>query len=258
MANAAKTRQLIRGAVARHKGDRPAGRMRKSRWVAAGLATLLAIVGLFVWNAFSAAPQAVAELRSLVDEEVTRLARVSRNEIPYDAAGPDMGGWFQRLRDVPDGYRDAVRREMGRLFTARERAAVGSYFALPPAQRRAELDRRIKAEDARRQQWLADRQARGQTDRPGSPAAGAGPGGRATRSAAGQRGGGPPRADSNGSQRRGRPRSEDSRNEWMKRRIDASSPEERARRTEYRRVIRERREQLGLAPGRGGPARRPG
>jgi hypothetical protein len=44
----------------------------------------------------------------------------------------------------------------------------------------------------------------------------------------------------------------------MKRRLDNSSPDERALRTEYRRAMNERREQLGMEPGRGGgpPGRR--
>ena len=61
-----------------------------------------------------------------------------------------MGEWFQKFRDVPEKYRGQIRQDMGRLFTARERAATQSYFALPPAQRQAEMDRRIKAEEARK------------------------------------------------------------------------------------------------------------
>ncbi|MDB4365882.1 hypothetical protein N9Z08_03045, partial [Pirellulales bacterium] len=61
-----------------------------------------------------------------------------------------------------------------------------------------------------------------------------------------------------GQGRRGPERTEDTRNDWMKRRLDNSSPDERARRTEYRRAMTERREQLGIEPGRGGgpPGRR--
>lgn len=258
MANASKTRQLIRDTVQRHGGE-PAGRRPWLRRTGQALALLLTISGLLLWwTGFFAPPAAVAELRSLVDEEVGRLARVSRNEVPFDSPGPDMGDWFQKFRDVPEGYRDEVRREMGRLFSARERAAVGSYFALPPAQRKAELDRRIKAEDARRQQWMAERAARSRAERPANSAAGPGPGRPGGNTNAVQRNGGPQRGPTDQAGRRGRSRSEDSRNEWMKRRIDASSPEDRARRTEYRRAMSERREQLGLGTGRGGPGRRQG
>lgn len=256
MANSTATRQMIRETVRRHRGEGPSDKRRWLRRTGQVLSLLLLPAGLLLWwGGFFTPPAAVAEIRSLVDEEVARLAKVSRNEIPYGSADPDMGEWFQKFRDVPEGYRDEVRREMGRLFSARERAATSSYFALPPAQRKAELDRRIKAEDARRQQWMAERAARSQNDRPGNSQTGsnAGPG----RGEA-QRGAGPQRGPSDQAGRRRGPRTEDSRNEWMKRRIDASSPEERARRTEYRRAMNERREQLGLSPGRGGPGRRPG
>lgn len=256
MANSTATRQMIRETVRRHRGEGPSDKRRWLRRTGQVLSLLLLPAGLLLWwGGFFTPPAAVAEIRSLVDEEVARLAKVSRNEIPYGSADPDMGEWFQKFRDVPESYRDEVRREMGRLFSARERAATGSYFALPPAQRKAELDRRIKAEDARRQQWMAERAARSQNDRPGNSQTGpnAGPG----RGEA-QRGAGPQRGPSDQAGRRRGPRTEDSRNEWMKRRIDASSPEERARRTEYRRAMTERREQLGLSPGRGGPGRRPG
>jgi len=256
MANSTATRQMIRETVRRHRGEGPSDKRRWLRRTGQVLSLLLLPAGLLLWwGGFFTPPAAVAEIRSLVDEEVARLAKVSRNEIPYGSADPDMGEWFQKFRDVPEGYRDEVRREMGRLFSARERAATSSYFALPPAQRKAELDRRIKAEDARRQQWMAERAARSQNDRPGNPQTGpnAGPGGGEA-----QRGAGPQRGPTDQAGRRRGPRTEDSRNEWMKRRIDASSPEERARRTEYRRAMNERREQLGLSPGRGGPGRRPG
>ena len=35
--------------------------------------------------------------------------------------------------------------------------------------------------------------------------------------------------------------------------LDRTSPDERAKQTEYRRAMEERRQQLGLQPGRGGP-----
>lgn len=251
MGNASKTRQMLRETVKRHGGG-----PTKRPWVrrtGQALATFLLAAGLLLWwSGFFAPPAAVAELRSLVDEEVTRLARVSRNEVPYDSSGPDMGDWFQRFRDVPEPYRDQIRRDMGRLFAARERAAVGSYFALPPAQRKAELDRRIKAEDARRQQWMAERAARRQNGNQGTADPNSTGGSRPQR---------PAGANGNandGGRGRGRPRTEEAINDRRKQRLDASSPEDRARRTEYRRVMRDRREQLGLGPGRGSPGRRPG
>ena len=249
MTKSSTTRQMIRETVRRHRGEEPSGKRRWLRRTVQALSLLLLPTGLLLWwGGFFAPPAAVAELQTLVDGEVARLSKMARNEIPYDSGRTDMGDLFQKIRDVPDPYRDQVRQQMGRLFSARERASVGSYFALPPDQRKAELDRRIKAEEARRQQWAAERASRAPSDRqPNTPTSATRPQDRSqgTAANAGPRG-------------RGRPRTEESRNEWMKRRIDASSPEERARQTEYRRAMTERREQLGLSPGRGGPGRRPG
>ena len=249
MTKSSATRQMIRETVRRHRGEEPSGKRRWLRRTLQALSVLLLPIGLLLWwGGFFAPPAAVAELQTLVDGEVARLAKMARNEIPYDSGRTDMGNLFEKMRNVPESYRDQVRQQMGRLFSARERASVGSYFALPPDQRKAELDRRIKAEEARRQQWAAERASRAPSDRqPNAPTSATRPQDRSqgTAANAGPRG-------------RGRPRTEESRNEWMKRRIDASSPEERARQTEYRRAMTERREQLGLSPGRGGPGRRPG
>jgi hypothetical protein len=110
-----------------------------------------------------------------------------------------------------------------------------SYFNLPPERRQAELDRRIKAEEQRRQAREEER-AKRESQRP-APAAGSQPAG----GPGGERSGGG----------RGRSTTEEERNARSKRRIDRSSPQERAQRTEYRRAIDERRAQLGL-PTRGG------
>jgi len=249
MASSTTTRQLIRETVRQHGDDAKPNRQRRLRRTGKAISLLLLFAGLLLWwGGFFAPPAAVIELRTLVDEEVSRLAKVARNEIPYDGSRTDMGDLFQKIRDVPEPYRDQARRQMGRLFSAREGAAVGSYFALPPNQRRAELDRRIKADESRRQQWAAERATRAVSDRQRNPAAAAAGSNRPQQNAAAA--GGPGGW--------GRTRTEEARNERMKSRLDASSPEQRARRTEYRRAVNERREQLGLAPGRGGPGRRPG
>ena len=130
---------------------------------------------------------------------------------------------------------------MGRLFEARERAEINSFFAMSPDQRMNELDRRIRDEDAqreaRRAEW-AQRQSSGDAQG-GSrgPRGGGDAGGR----------GGPPGGGGPG---RGRSSTEEQRNDWRKQRLDNGSPQGRAQRDEYRRLMRERREQLGLSGGR--------
>lgn len=254
MSGSAARRQSIREAVRRH-GKPASGRAATKKLL--GSAALLGIgIWLLLWatGAFSP-PAAVAELRTLVDQEVTRLNRVARNEIPYSERGADMGDFFQKVRDLPDSQRTQVRHEMGRLFAARERAEVGSYFSLPPDQRMGELDRRIKESEARRKQWAAERAARSQASQAGGTSGGSSNGRPPAAGGTGQARGTSGQGPQWGS--RG-PRTEEARNERRKERLDASSPAERAKRTEYRRALSARREQLGLSSsGRGGSGRRP-
>lgn len=230
--------------------ERGRGRM------AALLVTVAGAVVAVVWfcGGFSSTPKEVLQIRALVDAEVAKLKRVARNELPYDDEWPSVGGTIGRMRDLPEKTREQVRVEMGRLFRARERAELASYFALPPDKRRAELDRRIKADQDRRKAWeqqRANRVASGgasrnqSTQRPqGGPAQGQ-PDGRPSRGG----GGGPPGGGSV-------PPAvglEEAMNARRKQRLDSSTPEERSRASEYRRAMEIRRAQLGIAPrtGRG-------
>jgi hypothetical protein len=124
---------------------------------------------------------------------------------------------------------------------------MGSYFALPPDKRQAELDRRIKVDEDRRKAWQAERERRDQRrgdartasaggDRGGPGGGGGGPGGAGGRPPSGRRGSG----------------TEESRNERSKQRIDRSTPEQRAQQSEYRRALEERRTKLGIPPSRRG------
>jgi hypothetical protein len=157
---------------------------------------------------------------------------------------------MQQTRELPREYREQAGRQIGRLFEARERADMASYFALPADKRQAELDRRIKAEEDRRKARQAERAKREQAtangqvaatgaDRGGSGAPGGPPGGA---------GGAPAGVGPPGGRRGGG--TEDSRNDRMKQQIDRTTPEQRAQRAEYRRALEERRQQLGLGPGR--------
>lgn len=216
------------------------------------LAVAVVILGLvtlaLIWLAgFFSTPREVLAVRALVDQQISELERVGRNEVPFGSGGESFGAMFTAMRDVPEGYRDQARAELGRLFEARETAEVDSFFGLPPERRAAELDRRIKEEEERRKAWAAKRAAR-EADRGGRDGAdrrgtGGGPvaGGAGSPAVAA---GGPP-----GGRRRG-DGTEESRNLRSKSRLDRTSAESRARRTEYRRAKDQRRIQLGLAPRR--------
>jgi uncharacterized membrane protein YgcG len=220
----------------RDDGRRSGGLLRR---IAIGLlvAALLALLLMWLLGWFSV-PREVLEIRGLVDGQIAELRKVARNEVPLADASMGFSTVLDRVRVLPPDLRRQAGREIGRMFEAREQAEMESYFNLPPERRQAELDRRIKAEEQRRQAREAER-AKRESQRP-APAAG-------QQTAGGP--GGPGGGRSSGG--RGRSTTEEERNARSKRRIDRSSPQERAQRTEYRRALDERRTQLGL-PARGG------
>lgn len=246
MASTAQKRAALAELAAdRHREGR-AGRVMK-RSLAALVLLLLGSLPVLWGLGFFSTPAAVAEVRQLVDQQVAAYDRVARGEASFTAA-PSLGDVFGKMRDVPPPYREQAEREMGRLWNARERAETGSYFSLPPQQRQAELDRRIKAEEERRQRWQAERGPRGQDGAGGGRQDGGG--GRPEGGGGRPQGGdaGRPGASGGGGARGW---SEENRSAWIKRRIDRTSPEERAQRAEYRRALEARRTQLGLPPGGG-------
>lgn len=226
-------RRRVVAALAAERDERSAG-SRMARRAALIVLLLLCLLALFWGMGLLSSPRAVADVQKIVDQQVAEYARVARGEVPFESA-LGFGDVRDRIRDVPREYREQVGEQMGRLWEARERAEMASYFRLPPTQRQAELDRRIKAEEARRKAWEASRAERDRA-RPATDQQ-AGNGGQG-----GQRGpgGGGPSGPPGGI------RSEEGRNDRSKRRIDQSTAEERAQRVEYRRAIDARRRQLGL------------
>lgn len=233
----ADRRRALADLVRERDGDRTSGGILGRTALGLFVAALLAFLLMWLFGLFSV-PREVLEIRGLVDVQIAELRKVARNEVPlsYDAAG--FNTLFDRVRDLPPDQRRQAGREVGRLFEAREQAEMDSYFNLPPERRQAELDRRIKADEERRTAREAER-AKRESQRPAQAAS--------PQTAGGSSGpGGPPPGRS-----RGRSSTEDERNARRKIGIDRSSPDQRARRTEYRRAIDERRTQLGL-PSRGG------
>jgi hypothetical protein len=252
-ASAADKRLLLSElAGSRRRGNsHPSGGSFRGRALAAGFGAVLILFLIWLAGSFSA-PRPVRDVRALVDEQVAHLGRVSRNEAPLSEVS--FAPVFERMRDVPAAYREQVRGDLGRLFAAREAAEINSFFALPPAERQAELDRRIRASEQRRQAREASRNAgtggreagataSNDTSSNGTSSNGPAAGGGA-RGGTAQTGGGSPSRPRRGSS------TEEERNMRRKASIDRSTPEQRARRAEYRRVMQERREQLAGAGGR--------
>lgn len=251
MASTIDKRQAVAAFAADRNKQAAGGRFLRRSALALLLLFLIAMPTLWAFGFFSS-PPAVAEIKQLVDQQVAEYNRVARGEVPYGT--PSSSAIFDKMRDMPREYREQIGPQMGRLWEARERAEMASYFAMPPEKRQAELDRRIKAEEDRRKAWQAEREKRDQQRAASGQQAGDG-GGRGGRGAGGGPGAGGPGGGGGGPGGDGRGGgTEQSRNDWAKRRIDRSSPEQRAQQTEYRRAMEERRTQLGLPTGgrRGG------
>lgn len=229
-------RQALSDLARSRRAEGSTGRVLK---VGAISVVVLGVLGL-AWLLLSGGtPAEILAVRASVDGQIAQLQQAARSGQPFNPDDAGFGAVFESVRSVPEAYRDQARHEIGRLFEAREAAEVESYFTLPPEQRAAELNRRIKAEEERRQKWEAERERRdaerGQRD-------GQGQGQRAPGGSA-QGGNQPP----GGPRRDG---TEEGRNARSKQRIDQTSAETRARQTEYRRAKDQQRIQMGLEPRR--------
>lgn len=236
-------RQALADLARSRRAEGSAGRAVKIVAISVVLIGLAGLAWLFLR---SGTPAEILAVQASVDGQIAQLQQAARSGQPFNPDDGSFGAVFETVRSVPEAYRDRAREEIGRLFEAREAAEVDSYFSLPPEQRAAELDRRIKAEEERRKKWEAERerraaergnQADGQSQR--GPGASAQAGGPPTTAGATPPPGG-----------RRRDGSEEGRNARSKQRIDKTSAETRARQTEYRRAKDQRRIQLGLEPRR--------
>ena len=152
----------------------------------------------------------------------------------------------QKVEALPEHLRPQVERAGGRVFQSAFRARIDNYFAQPPERRQAEIDRQIDQEEMMRKAFETGRALF-------SAVGGGGQSGGTNQTATGgqanagnQTGGRPPGPGSPS----WRSRSEEDRNRWRKSMVDRTNPEERARYTEWRRAMEERRVERGL-PARG-------
>ena len=193
---------------------------------------LVALVGWWMWPADLSNDPRVAEIRQLQEEARQRFQSGGPSTM---AEARDFVSNMSQIRERVDRLPPQLQRaaaSAGRnVFFASMRQRIDDYYQAPPSQRRKLLDQHIKQSDLMRKAFEEARQAR---DAKTSASANA--------------------PQNNGGGRRGPPRanqSQDERNGWFKSRIlDQTSPEQRARYVEYRRAETERREELGLPPGR--------
>lgn len=221
----------------------PSGDERSKRG-AAFWAALLIGVGLLAflaawllgWFRFTTDPR-VQEILQLQEEARQKFMANGGPQTIAEAteAVATMGMIRQKVESLPEPLREQVSRSGGSMFRSLMRAQINAYFDAPPEQRKQELDRQIKQEEMMRKAFQVASAA-------GGFFGGGGAGGGSTRPASGTAPGGQ-RGDQQASQSKS---PDDRRNVWMKRILDSTSPEQRARYVEYRRAKEVRRVELGL------------
>jgi hypothetical protein len=245
-------------ATARTTRSRPAAGKSADKPAAAviaaiGLAVLAILAFLIAWLAgwirFTTDPR-VTEILDLQEQARQQFAQTSGPASLADATAMvgSMMEIRQKVEALPEHLRPQVEQASGRVFQSAFRARIDNYFAQPPEKRQAEIDRQIDQEEMMRKAFETGRSlfaAVGGGGQSGTTNQAA-PGGGQTPSG-GQASGGPSAGPGNSSWGS---RSEEDRNRWRKSMVDRTTPDERARYTEWRRVMEERRVERGL-PARG-------
>ena len=197
------------------------------RW---GGRTLLAVVALLLiawlggWIRFTTDPR-LAEVLAL-HREVDRFVAADGGPKTEAEASVIAAAWG-KIRDKTEALPPRLRGQAAAAgwatAEAGRRRAMDRFFATPPADRKAELDRQIKSERLIGGALAATAAARSGATAAAAPSAG---------QAGGQAGGGsaPPQSPS-----------EDSRNAGRKGVIDNTTSSQRARFFEYQRALNERR-----------------
>ena len=216
-----------------------------SPWTWAVGLLILAALGLLVawlagWIRFTTDPR-VREIIALQEQARARFGEGSgpTNLADATAMASSMMQIRQKTEALPEALRPQVEQAGRSMFQAAFRARIDGYFALPPEKRQAEIDRQIDQEELMRKAFEAGRTVANALGG-GRPQAGDSPPA-AGSAQAGAAGGGPGTPGNPGGSR-----SEEERNRWRKSMIDRTTPQERARYTEWRRATDARREQRGL------------
>jgi hypothetical protein len=210
-----------------------------------GLALLAFLAAwLLGWFRFTTDPR-VEEVLQLQEEARQKFMANGGPQTIAEAteAVATMGMIRQKVESLPEPLREQASRSGGSMFRSMMRAQINAYFDAPPEKRKEELDRQIKQEEMMRKAFQAASAVGGFFS--GGGGGSGGPGG--TGGGAAQTAGGTGQAGQGGDQQAGQSQSPDERrNVWMKRILDTTTPEQRARYVEYRRAKEVRRVELGL------------
>lgn len=230
--------------------------MSRTQTVVAAVAGLfLALAAVFGWRWWSAETPL-----ERVERQVAALFN-NNGDGPPGPPREDRREEFRELRRQVEALspedRERFYDHQRERMMARELEDLNRFFALSPEERTAEIDKRLDQMVAWRQQWENRRRERPEGDEGrrerGERGRGEGDGFRGPPPGMGPPGDGPPRGGSReggprdgGGGRRGFPSDPQQINQWRRQRLDQTSPEYRAKRDEYRRLMQERMEARGM------------
>jgi hypothetical protein len=185
----------------------------KKRFFSGVVVIAATVLALAWWLGWIGEDPALAEVKTLQ----AQLENPNLSDAEFRAA-------MEQIRSKTEPLSESSRRlawQNGRqAFERREMSRIDRILAMKPQDRAKALDDEINRMERRRAEWQ-QRTSQGQTG--------------------GQRGG------ARGSRNRGTP-SDEQRISRIRNRLDRSSPEQRAKRTEFARLMNERRAQRGLPP----------
>lgn len=214
------------GGSSRGKAESESG--GKKKWILLLMLLLLSISGLGAW--------------AMTTRRDPNLVKAQELRAQMENATPEQRRELRgQMRETIENMSEPAREqffEAGRKdWEAREAKRMDEFFAKPYAEQIKEIDKQIDRDEQRRKDWEKRRQANG-----GQGTAGAGgPGGGGGRGGPGGGGRGGP-----GGGRGGRNLDPAAQLARSKNYLDRTSPESRAQRGEYRRMMQDRRTARGL------------
>jgi hypothetical protein len=179
------------------------------------------------------------------DPAVERVVAIQAQIMPVDGPRPSVEEQARAMTEMRDGMRQLTPEQRQQVFERgglreRMRRDLEAYFELPPEKRKAFLDERIDEMERMRKAFEKMRQA---DERNGAAAGSGGPTSGGPFGPPPSGAGGPP-GSAPGAGGPGSP--ESNRQERMRRMLDSTTPEERARGAEFFRDLMKRRDERGL------------
>ena len=214
--------------------------MKKVRWISIVFAIVAGAFGAAWATGYIGGPGVDPEVSAL-EEKMTQL-RGQDNTMSREQRDALRGEMRQQIESLSPEQREQLFSAQRERFEQRMDERLNEFFELPKEQRKAALDKMIDEMEQRRREW---QQRGGPGDRQGQA------GGRPDRGPGDRPPGDRPRGDGASG-----PRTDADRAQRMKQRLDSTSAETRAKRSEFRRLLNERRKERGLPEMRGPGGRR--